>query len=109
MTSNNSIIKRVSAPFAQLLPSSLKQKNIGENINTYTGVQMIPSSFSGVCSEIGVLSLKKNKHDKKLELYFSANAGNEPMWKCALEQFDQLKRPRPNLLCVETYVRNFVN
>lgn len=104
MTSNLSIIKRVSVPFAQLFPFIPKQKNIRENIDIYTGVQKIPYSFSGACNELGVLSLARNKTENKLELYFTPLTDKETMWMCTLDQFDQLKRPRSNLLCVETDV-----
>lgn len=110
MTSKQSIKKCVSAPFTKLLPPIMKQKNIPEFINIYRGAQMIPYSFDGItaCLGIGVLHLVRNTGDKRLELNFLTNMDNEPSWKCTLDQFDQLKRPRPNLLCVESYVSFFI-
>lgn len=105
MTSILNLKKLISAPLSD--SPTMQRKNTRDFVNIYRGARMIPYSFDGPTAshEVGVLCLVRNENDKKLELHFVKDmCDDEPMWKCTLDQFDQLKRPRPNLLCIESYV-----
>lgn len=105
MSLHENIKKRISAPFMKLLSPTKHQKHMmPEFINVYRGVSMISYDSNPTVCDIGVLFLRRNETNQQLELNFSTDMHKEPGWKCTLDQFEQLKRPRPNFLCVEYYV-----
>uniref|UniRef100_A0A336MQN6 CSON004161 protein n=1 Tax=Culicoides sonorensis TaxID=179676 RepID=A0A336MQN6_CULSO len=105
MTSKQSIKRCISAPFVKLLSPTMKQKNIPEFVKYYKGAHLISYDNCHLIPEtkIGVLKLVKIKHNKELELSFASDMFGDATWKCVLNQFNQLKRPRPNLLTIESY------